>query len=81
MRSIVFEKSAKEFLLTALNKGTDAEGFIVDKTDDDKRVPSLDGTYITADDFAGVVKGSEIYVKSDIVSLIEVSDRLRSEIS
>jgi len=79
MKSIVFEKSAREFLLSALNKGVDTEGFIVDKANDDKRVPSLDGTYITSDDFAGIVKGSEIYVKSDIVSLIEVSDRLKAE--
>lgn len=79
MKSIVFEKSAIEFILEALNKGTDSEGFIIDKANNNKRVPSLDGTDIISEDFAGVVKGSEIYIKSDIVSLVEASDRIKAE--
>ncbi len=75
MQSITFDKSAKEFILSSLGKTIDDEGYIVD---DSKRVPSLDGSLITKDEFAGVIKGSELYVKSDIVSLIEATDRIRA---
>lgn len=78
MKSVVFNKGAQDFLLSALNKSIDSDGYIIDNTNG-KKVPSLDGTYITGDEFAGVVKGSELYVKSDIVSLIEASDRVKAE--
>lgn len=77
MKSITFDSSSKEFILNAFNKGIDSDGFIVDKTNENKRVPAIDGSDITIDDFAGVAKGSEVYVKSDIGSLIELCDRLK----
>jgi hypothetical protein len=78
MKSIVFETGAKEFILKSLNKSVDSDGFIIDNSNH-KKVPSLDGTNFTLEEFAGVVKGSEIYVKSDIVSLIEAVDRIKVE--
>lgn len=78
MKSIVFDKGAKETILKSLNKSVDEDGYIIDNSNG-KKVPSLDGTYITASEFAGVVKGSELYVKSDIVSLIEATDRIKAE--
>lgn len=77
MHSITFDTSAKDFILSALDKTVNEDGYIVD-AESGKRVPSLDGSYITKDEFAGVIKGSEIYVKSDIVSLIEATDRIRA---
>lgn len=78
MKSITFDKSAKSFILSALDKTINNDGYIVDNVTG-KRVPSIDGSYITEDEFAGVIKGSEIYVKSDIISLIEATDKIKAE--
>lgn len=79
MKSITFDESAREFVLSAFNKGVDDELYIVDGSSEKERVPSTDGTNISISEFAGVAKGSELYIKSDIVSLIEFCDRLRAK--
>lgn len=81
MHTITFDAGARDFVLDAFGKGIDEEGYIVDKQDGKTRVPSIDdGTPINVNDFAGVAKGSEIYVKSDIVSLIELCDRITARV-
>lgn len=77
MKSITFDKESKDFILKALGKSTDDEGYVIDEKQ--KRVPSMDGTTFTVDEFAGVVKGSEIYIKSDVVSLIEAINKIKAE--
>jgi hypothetical protein len=77
MKSITFDKDSKEFILKALGKSIDDDGFVVDGSN--KKVPSIDGTPFTVDEFAGVVKGSEIYIKSDVVSLIEAIGKIKAE--
>ena len=67
---IIFDKSLSSEILKALGKSVNKESKIIDKKTQ-KPVLSRDGEEIELNDFAGVVPGSEIYLKSDIVSLIK----------
>lgn len=76
MPSITFNKSVKDFILDAFGKTTDSEGYIVEKDNPTQRVFTPNGEDIKKDEFAGVKKGSEKYIKSDLISLIRLSDEL-----
>jgi len=75
-KAITFEKSLKTFVLDIFDKDVDAEGFIVEKEDPKQKVLTRDGEEIKKREFAGVRKGSEIFFKSDISSLIRLCDDL-----
>lgn len=77
MNSITFDKSARDFILETFNKTIGNEGYIVEKDNPNQRVLTSDGEEIKMEEFAGIKKGSEKYIKSDIVSLIKLSDELR----
>ncbi len=74
--SIVFDQSARDFVLEAFDKKIDSDHYLVEKASPNRRVLTKDGEEIRIDQFAGVQKGSEIYIKSDIASLIELCDSL-----
>lgn len=71
---ITFDKSAKKQILEFFDKVVDQEGYIVEKDNHSLKVLSADGQPITFEEFAGIRKGSEIYIKSDFNSLIDVAD-------
>lgn len=77
MNIITFEASAKEEILSFFDKTIDDDGFIVEKEDTTQRVITPDGEEITLEEFAGLRKGSEIFIKSDLPSLINLIDKLR----
>jgi hypothetical protein len=77
LQSINFDNSTVDFILDAFDKARDSEGYVVEKSNPSQRVLTDEGVEIKADEFAGVVKGSEVYFKSDLVSLIKLSDRLK----
>jgi len=52
----------------------DKEKYLVDKNSA-QRVLSPDGDYIHISEFAGITKGSRVYIKSDIPSLIDFVDK------
>lgn len=70
---ITFEKGLAEKILGGFGKRVDDSGYIVDSSTN-KRVLSPDGEEVKLSDFAGIVPGSEVFVKSDIVSLIKYID-------
>lgn len=74
---ITFEASARKEILSFFGKSIDAEGFIVEKDDPTQRVINLDGDEIRLGEFAGLKKGSEIFIKSDLISLINLADRMK----
>ena len=74
--TITFDSSVKKQVLLALGKGVDEEGYLVEKDNPSARILTRDGDEIHIEEFAGVYKGSEIFVKSDIASLIELADHL-----
>lgn len=76
---LVFDESARDFVLQAFGKTVDDSGYIVEAGNTSKRVQTIDGQEIKKEQFAGVRKGSEIYIKSDITSLIDMCDDIRSK--
>jgi len=71
---ITFDNTVKEQMLELLDKRIDKEGFIIEK-DSGQRVLTPAGEEITLEDFAGVKKGSEIFIKSDISALIDFAKK------
>lgn len=76
MNVITFDASAKRKILSFFDKTVDAEGFIVEKEDETQRVITPEGEEVKEDEFAGIRKGSEIFIKSDLPSLFNVIDKL-----
>lgn len=77
MNVITFDKFARKFIFESFNKTTDEEGYIVEQSDHKQRVLSPNGDEIRENEFAGVKKGSEVFIKSDLLSIIELSDKLQ----
>lgn len=76
-KSITFDASAKERLLLCFDKTIDDEGYLVEIEDPTQRVITQDGDEITIEEFGGIRKGSEIFFKTDILSLIEFADTIK----
>lgn len=71
---IVFDNSLKDEILSIFNKKIEeGTGLIVEKLDPTQKVLSPKGEEITVEKFAGIQKGSEVFITSDIVSLIKLS--------
>lgn len=68
------DPTTKKFILSLFNKTVDEEGFIIE-SDTKNRVLSSDGDEITLNDFGGITNGSEIFLKNNIVSLINFYQR------
>lgn len=74
--NITFDKSARKYILNVFNKSVDDEGFIVEKDNPEQRVLAQDGQQVEYENFAGIRKGSEIFIKSDLISLMNLCDAL-----
>jgi hypothetical protein len=74
---ITFDSSARDFVLEAFGK-TIRDGFIVERCQPKQRVLTPRGEDIPLSEFAGIRKGSAIFVKSDIVSLIEAAQAIET---
>ena len=74
---ITFDSDVKKEILSIFGKSVDKDGFLVDNDDPTRRVLSAEGEPVKLREFAGIKKGSLIFVKSDIISLIKLSDELQ----
>jgi hypothetical protein len=74
---INFGKEAKLQILEAFNKTVDENGYIVEKSNLAQKVLTIDGEELKLEDFAGIRKGSAIFIKSDLVSIINLVDFLQ----
>lgn len=74
---ITFEKDAKLEVLEAFNKTIDENSYIVEKSNTAQKVLTIDGEELALKDFAGIRKGSAIFIKSDLVSIINLVDLLQ----
>lgn len=70
---IIFDKSAKNWVLDLFDKSVDTEGFIVEKANKTQRVLSPEGLEITFDELAVIKKGSEKFIAGDLNSLMKLS--------
>ncbi len=71
--TITFDDSAKLDILDLLDKTVDAEGFVVEKGDLSQRVIASDGEEMTVEEFGGMKRGSQIFIKKDFYSVFALS--------
>ncbi len=67
-------KDTKRFVLQLFNKNVDSEGYIVEN-ETKARVLNADGQEIMIEELGAIKKGSEIFVKDDIVSLVRFYEK------
>lgn len=75
MTSIAFDPRLRGYVLDLFGKKIDDSGYIVEKSHPNQRV-QCDGKPLRETDFAGVRKGSRIFFKNDVSSLLKVVDAL-----
>ena len=73
--TITFDEAVKKEILDILNKSVDKDDLIVEKDNPNQRVLTFDGEEITLDEFGGVQRGSEVFIKNDIISLMRLSKK------
>lgn len=79
VKKITFDESAGEFVLSSFDKTVDRDGFIVEKDNPDQKVLTSEGEPLKIGQFAGIKKGSEVYIKSDLISLLRLADEIQNE--
>lgn len=77
MRTITFDKSAKIFILNAFDKIVNEDGVIIEKHNPNQRVLAPDGQEVKFEEFAGIKKGSEVFIKSDLLSILKLCDSIK----
>jgi len=71
--NITFDSSAKEDILSFFDKEINKEGLIVESLTKEPII-GLDGTEVHEKEFAGIKKGSEIFLKNDLISMMKLSE-------
>lgn len=70
MNTLIFDDKSKHIILQIFGKSIDNEGFIVD-IQTNERVVTPDGSELLAKDWAGIRRGSEIFISKDLPSLLQ----------
>jgi hypothetical protein len=73
---ITFDKSTRRFILATFGKTVDKDEYVVEKDKPTQKVLTADGQEIKVKEFAGIRRGSEVFIKSDLTSLIKFADGL-----
>lgn len=76
IKAITFDKSAKKAVLDLFGKTVDNEAFIVEKSNKKQKVMTPNGEPVALNEFAGIRRGSQVFIKSDIPSLIALTDHI-----
>ena len=77
MKCVVrFDSSLKKKILSAFDKDVDSEGFIIEENSREKVLSGEEGENIKLEDFAGIKKGSQVFIKSDLASLLKSMETL-----
>ena len=74
---IIFNEDSKEDILEIFGKTIDNEGYLVEADNKHQRVLTKKGEEIHIKEWAGVVNGSEAFIKSNAFSLIELAKKIR----
>ena len=75
--ALTFDRSAARFILDTFGKTVDGENYLVEKENAGQRVLTPQGAEVRLAQFAGIRRGSEIIVTSDMASLIEAADAIK----
>ena len=76
LSNLRFDKESKRDILDLYGKTVDEEGFIVEKENLRQKVLTPKGEEIHIDEWAGIIKGSEAFVKADAFSLLELARKI-----
>jgi hypothetical protein len=76
---VIFSASVKRDILEAFDRTVDENNYIVEKSNPTQKVLSPDGGEIKLEDFAGISKGSLVFIKKDLPSIIELTDKLAND--
>lgn len=69
---MVFDSSVKREILELFDKGVNEYGMIIEKDRPDEVVRSIDGIELSLREFGGVINGSELFVNSNIASMMKL---------
>ena len=70
---LTFDSSLKREVLGFFDKEVNDDGLIVERLNPEQLVLSSDGQEVKLEEFGGVKKGSEVFIKNDLVSLMRLS--------
>lgn len=70
---ITFDSSARKDILNFFDKEVNEDNIIVESSTKEL-VLGMDGSEIYEKEFAGIKKGSEIFLKSDLISMLKLAD-------
>ena len=71
---VLFDSSVKNQILDIFDKEVDSQGYIKEKSKSAEHILTQSGEEIKRDRFAGIRKGSEIFLKSDLPTYLELAD-------
>ena len=71
---VVFDGSVKKQILGIFDKEVDSQGYIREKSTSEEHIVTQSGEEIKLERFAGIRKGSEVFLKSDLPTHIELAD-------
>ncbi|MBS3141654.1 hypothetical protein J4405_05945 [Candidatus Woesearchaeota archaeon] len=72
---LTFSSSLKKEVLGFFEKEVNQEGIIVERANPSQHVLSVDGQEVKIEEFGGIKKGSEVFIKNDLISLLRLSKR------
>ena len=73
--SLTFDSSLRNEVLEFFDKKVNEENIIVERSNPQQHVLSSDGQEVKIEEFGGIKKGSEVFIKNDIISLMRISKK------
>ena len=70
---LIFNKEALPFILRAFGKSIDEQGLIIDANTGDP-ILTPEGEALTKENFGGIKKGSEIFLKNDLLAVMNLAE-------
>lgn len=70
---LLFSEKALPLILEAFGKGIDENGLIIERSSGEV-VLTPEGEELEAKRFGGLIKGSEIFIKDDLYSIINLAE-------
>lgn len=77
MKTITFDSSVREDVLKGFDKKVNKDGIIVEQSNPEQKVLAQDGEEVNIQQFAGVRRGSQIFIKSDLPSILRLADIIK----
>ena len=68
---LLFNSNSACYILEAFGKSINTEGIIIEKSTGEP-VLTPEGDELTLENFGGIKKGSEIFLKNDLLSIINI---------